>query len=280
MLEIKIVFSDVDNTLTSSENKLLPQVSSAIQDYVGAGGTFVLASARPPMGLQALAKQLGCASLQICLNGALVLQTAKDSTQTTTLFEKTMNTNVLPNILEIVDQQNLSVSVNVFPGKKWLVQQHNDWVEQEEEITGGSATVAPFDQQLGSEDQPIHKILCMGDPAQINILEEQLDKQPGLQLSYLRSKPTYLEIVDQNVSKMKAVEAVAQLTHIPLEQTMAIGDGENDLPMIKEAGIGIAVENSFPKVKKAATHVVSSNDNGGVAEAIRKYTGMKQLPNV
>lgn len=276
MPKIKIVFSDVDNTLITSKNKLLPQVSSAIQDYVDAGGVFVLASARPPMGMQKLAQQIGCASLQICLNGALILQTTKNSTETEILFEKSISANALPEILQIVDQQNLKISVNAFAGKDWLVQSHDYWVKQEEEITGALATITPFDSWLGDKEHPVHKILCMGEPDQINVLEEQLNQHPELHLNYLRSKPTYLEIVDHSVSKMKAIETVADFTHIPLQQTMAIGDGENDLPMIKDAGIGIAVANSFPKVKAAATHIVSSNDNGGVAEAIRKYTGLSR----
>src|SRR5699024_10996428 len=114
---------------------------------------------------------------------------------------------------------------------------------------------------------------CMGQPEEISVLEQQLEKYPQLHLSYQRSKPTYLEIVDASVSKMKAIEKVAEFTKTPLSQTMAIGDGENDLPMIKDAGIGIAVANSFPKVK-AADHVVSSNNDDGVAEALRKYTNM------
>lgn len=276
MPKIKIVFCDVDNTLITSKNKLLPQVSSAIQDYVVAGGIFVLTSARPPMGMQALAQQIGCSSLQICLNGALILQKSQNSVETAILFEKSIPTAILPTILQIVSQQNLTVSVNVFAGKKWLVQQHDCWVKQEEEITGASATITSFDSRLRNVNHPIHKILCMGEPDQIDNLETLLDRRSDLYLSYLRSKPTYLEIVDHSVSKMRAIETVANFAHIPIEQTMAIGDGENDLPMIKDAGIGIAVANSFPKVKAAATHIVSSNDNGGVAEAIRKYTGLSR----
>ena len=112
----------------------------------------------------------------------------------------------------------------------------------------------------------------MGQPEEISALANSLADHPELHISYQRSKPTYLEIVDLTVSKMKAIEHVAKLLGVPLSQTMAIGDGDNDLPMIKDAGVGIAVENAFPTVKTVADHIVSSNNDGGVAEALTKYT--------
>lgn len=274
MPKIKIVFSDVDNTLITSNNEISPGVNAAIKNYVQAGGIFVLASARPPLGMRDLVKQLDCGALVICLNGALILQSSSNDAQTRILFEQAMRPNVLSTILKINESHHLSLSTNVFARQKWLVQKSDYWVQQEENITGAKATITPFEQQLGTAQQPVHKILCMGQPEEISVLEQQLEKYPQLHLSYQRSKPTYLEIVDASVSKMKAIEKVAEFTKTPLSQTMAIGDGENDLPMIKDAGIGIAVANSFPKVKAAADHVVSSNNDDGVAEALRKYTNM------
>lgn len=276
MPQIKIVFSDVDNTLITSQNKILPVVATTVSDYVKDGGTFVLASARPPRGMEVLAKELGTTAIMITLNGALVLQKKAGETDVQTLFEKTMLPVVLPRLLEIVAAQNLAISLNVFAGEEWFAQKHDAWVSQEEQITGACATIGAFSSQLGNARQPLHKILCMGEPAEIDHLEKQLDLAPKLQVSYQRSKPTYLEIVQKDVSKMEAIKQVAELLQIPLSQTMALGDGDNDLPMIKDAGIGVAVSNAFPTVKAVADHIVSSNDEGGVAEALLKYTGLSK----
>lgn len=272
MPQIKIVFSDVDNTLITSENKILPTVATAVHNYVDDGGTFVLASARPPLGMHEIARQLGTTAIMITLNGALVLQTTADSNKDHTLFEQTLQTNVLPQLLHTITRNKLAISVNIFAGEKWLTEHHDDWVIQEEEITQVAAAVGPFAPELGTVSEPLHKILCMGQPAEISALATLLAKQPELHINYQRSKPTYLEIVDSTVSKMKAIEHVARLLDVPLSQTMAIGDGDNDLPMIKDTGIGIAVENAFPTVKAVADHIVSSNNDGGVAEALIKYT--------
>lgn len=273
MPKIQIVFSDVDNTLITSDFKVLPTVSSAVQAYVADGGVFVLASARPPKGVQALAQQLGCDSLMVCLNGALVLQNTEETAKTTTLFEKPMKADVLVRLEQIIAENQLSISVNAFSNQDWFSSSHDYWVKQEEDITQTTATIKSLTDQDRTMIEPLHKILCMGKPDAIDSLALLLDQEPALHLSYLRSKPTYLEIVDADISKMRAIREVAANFNIPLKNTMAIGDGENDLPMIENAGIGIAMGNGIPLVKQVATHTVASNDQGGVAEALKKYTG-------
>ena len=52
---------------------------------------------------------------------------------------------------------------------------------------------------------------------------------------------------------------------------MAFGDGMNDLTMIEAAGLGVAMANAHPRVLEAAGHVTATNDEDGVALAIRKY---------
>ncbi len=70
--------------------------------------------------------------------------------------------------------------------------------------------------------------------------------------------------VDKGVGLMK----LAQMLNIPIEQTMAIGDTENDLAIIKAAGIGVAMGNATDDVKKAANFITDTNENDGVAKAI------------
>ena len=65
--------------------------------------------------------------------------------------------------------------------------------------------------------------------------------------------------------------ALAELLGVPREATMAVGDADNDLPMLRDAGLGVAMGNANERVRAAADVVVADNDHGGVAEAIRTY---------
>lgn len=59
--------------------------------------------------------------------------------------------------------------------------------------------------------------------------------------------------------------------HLSVDELMAVGDGSNDLQMVKHAGIGIAMGNAVPSVKEAAVLVVSGNDDGGIVEAFERF---------
>jgi len=81
----------------------------------------------------------------------------------------------------------------------------------------------------------------------------------------------YTEITNKNVNKWTAVESLIKILGISKEEVMGIGDNVNDKELIEEAGMGIAMGQSAPKVKEIADDAVSDNDNSGVAEAIQKY---------
>lgn len=79
----------------------------------------------------------------------------------------------------------------------------------------------------------------------------------------------YVEIYSRKAAKGTALAAVAQHLSIGKEDIACIGDGENDIPMFREAGLRFAMGNAVPALKEAADRVVASNDENGVAEAIQ-----------
>ena len=77
-MHYRLILSDIDGTLLNSKHELTVGVKQAIQHYVAAGGTFVLASARPPLAMTALAQQMGLAVPLVSLNGAVIAQPTDD----------------------------------------------------------------------------------------------------------------------------------------------------------------------------------------------------------
>ncbi|MDE7095517.1 MAG: HAD-IIB family hydrolase, partial [Anaeroplasmataceae bacterium] len=93
--------------------------------------------------------------------------------------------------------------------------------------------------------------------------------------SVVRSAPIFLEFLNKSTNKGTALEALAAYLKIEISETMAIGDAGNDLAMIEMAGIGVAMENSFPEVKKVANFITTSNEDSGVAKALNKFVNLK-----
>jgi hydroxymethylpyrimidine pyrophosphatase-like HAD family hydrolase len=77
--------------------------------------------------------------------------------------------------------------------------------------------------------------------------------------------------MDTNGHKGNGIRVMAEYFNIPIENTVAIGDNFNDVPMLKTAGLSIAMENGDPAVKEIADVVTLTNNEHGVAHAIEKY---------
>ncbi len=94
---------------------------------------------------------------------------------------------------------------------------------------------------------------------------------PGANVT--RSTPWNLEVMAGGVDKGTGLSELCEFLNIPLEQTMAFGDQENDLPMLLKAGMGVAMGNAEESVLRAAPYQTLSNAEDGVAAMVRRVTG-------
>lgn len=90
-------------------------------------------------------------------------------------------------------------------------------------------------------------------------------------LEWSKSGQNIFGITNKNVNKGSALHKLAQMLNIPVSNVMAIGNNDNDIPMLLESGIGVAVGNATEKAKESANYIVSDVSNCGVAEAITKF---------
>ncbi len=79
------------------------------------------------------------------------------------------------------------------------------------------------------------------------------------------------EIMKDGVNKRAGVEEIAAIHGIDMKNVMTLGDFHNDIPMLKAAGLGVAMGNALDEVKTCADYVTDTNDNDGVAKAIEKF---------
>ena len=114
--------------------------------------------------------------------------------------------------------------------------------------------------------EPFLKInLYHADPEERVRTRAQLET-PELELVY--SEVSSLECSARGVSKGSGLERLCGLLGIPMAECIAAGDADNDIPMLRAAGLGVAMGNAAEHVKTAADRVVSDLDHGGCAEAI------------
>jgi len=120
-------------------------------------------------------------------------------------------------------------------------------------------------------DAPPTKFVVIGDPDELDRLGASLRARFHGRLFIAKSLPFFLELAHPDVSKGAGLQYVAERLGFTAAQTVAFGDGENDLELIDWAGYGVAVANAHPLVKARADLVVPSAEEEGVAQVLEAF---------
>ena len=119
--------------------------------------------------------------------------------------------------------------------------------------------------------EPVVKFMVVGEPEELNKAYGYLRNIFDGILNVFFSEPYFLEITPLGIEKASALEKLTSLLHMTKDNLMACGDGLNDIPMLQFAGLSVAMENAYDDTKQYADFISKSNEENGVAFAIKKY---------
>lgn len=274
--KIKLVMSDIDGTILTSQHKIDDELAVRLKQLKTKKIPFVLASARSPKGMQAIAKKLEITEYPMaCYNGALIVREVEND-QFQQIFSQELNIEETLQLIGLLTKQFKDISISLYSGSDWYVEAVDEWVAQEAAITKLEPIVASLTQLLLEQKLPVHKLLLIGATPEIKKLKKVCETLNLETSSFYLSKKNYLEVTHYEVSKEKALTTVADYYQIPLESTMAIGDNFNDLPMIKLSGLGVAMGNAPEEVIKEANLQTLTNDENGVSKALLNQILLKE----
>lgn len=261
---VRLVAIDLDGTLLNDGKQVAEQTAAALRCLPARGVKVVIASARPPRSVRPFHTLLQLDTLQINYNGALVWDAAAGRP----FYHQPMPAGLVAEMVAVARGLFDEVLVSCEILDRWYTDRFEQPYTTETGRLFKPDRVAPLDQFLV---EPVTKLMMLGDPLLILSIGEDLFERFGSQVSILRCEPELLQIMDNRASKAAALRMVAQHYGIPMHQVMAIGDAENDVPMLRAAGIAVAVDNAHPQVKKVAHWVAPSNNDHGVHAALRRY---------
>ena len=267
---IKLILSDIDGTILDNNHQVDAHLRDTITELKKESIPFVLASARSPHGMFPIAQELNLGANPIaCYNGALIVEGNKEHYQT--LIEHGLSKADVKKIVALIKKQFPHISINFYSGGDWIVEEIDQWVQIEADITKESPDIRNFDTLLTDDSIPIHKLLLIANAQAIQEFFTYLKRVDFEDASFYLSKDNYLEVTSQSVSKENALLEIAKYYDISLSQTMAIGDNYNDIPMLKLAGLGVAMANAPQAVKNEADIETVSNNDNGVSKVIEDY---------
>ena len=264
---VKLVACDLDGTLLNDDKQIAPQTLQAIGRLAGRGVRFVIASARPPRSVRHLYDHLHLDTLQINYNGALIWDQ---------LAQLAVDHRPLPGALALeVIRLARAIDKQVLVTCEILDCWHTDRVDNTyTTATGelfGPDVIAPVEQFCGGE---VTKLLLLGPGKVMQAIRPQVLDRFGDRINLVCTEPELLQIMEKSVSKATSLRRVVEKYGIGLQQVLAIGDGENDLEMLSECGIGAAVANAAPALKRAANWVAPRPNSLGVLDALQRFCGV------
>ncbi|MCR5350652.1 MAG: Cof-type HAD-IIB family hydrolase [Acholeplasmatales bacterium] len=264
---IKIVTIDLDGTLFDNVKNISKQNIEAIKKCKELGVKIVIATGRPISGVMPVLKRLGLTTTDdycIIYNGSKVLNVGtKEEIFSTTITGKTVK--------ELYDESlRLNVNFHAFRKNEELITpKHNPYTDVEATINGIDDIL--FDIKNVKDDDEFLKAMMVDDKDNLDMVEKNINPIYNEKYSMVRSAKIFLEFLNKETDKGKALEQLAKYLDVNMKDTMAIGDAGNDISMIKRAGLGVAMKNSFKEVLDICDFVTLSNEESGVAYALHKF---------
>jgi Cof subfamily protein (haloacid dehalogenase superfamily) len=256
----RLLVSDVDGTLVDREKRLTDGTIAAVERLHEAGVGFTLISARPRSGLLPLIEQLGLDEPVGAFNGGIVFRRSGE-----VLAHHRIDPAVARGIWAAIG--DAPVDRWVFADDRWYAStDQGAHVGSERRASAQDPVVVEdFDALLGRAD----KITFVSDDE--DMLAELAGRVVavwGDRATIAQSQTYYLDVTAPDANKGAGIAALSASFGVSLDDTAAIGDQANDLPMLARAGLAIAMGNAPDAVKAKAHHVSRANDEDGVAWAI------------
>jgi len=259
---IKAAFFDIDGTLVSFSNHRVPQSTIEILRALRAKGVKTFLSTGRNGDSTRFLMETGLFDGEILINGQLC------EYQGVGIFENPMSRADVE--VAVAGATAGDFILGFLSGHESFVVRVNDYVEKACSYANMAIPrLAPPEEAFKF---PIYQIHCYGAPG----AEDELIRRTS-GLTATRWSPNFADVFPTGGGKDRGIEALIRHLGIQREETIAFGDGENDISMLEYAGVGVAMGNASDKVKARADYVTSSVDEDGVARAVEHFAHLFRL---
>lgn len=269
--DIKLIALDLDGTALRSNNTLSDKVKNAVELAHGLGITFVAASGRPFASMPREILDMPGFEYYIASNGAAIYDKHGNRIRSVTLKES----DVLE-LLRLTRDRDLIWEAFLDGETCTDSRYYNDpvsygcsaaYVDYVRSSRGSSDDMRGFIRRNRKRLDSVEFVVT--DSKLRSKLWELIEKSlPSLYVT--SSSRNFVEIMDGSATKANALKYLCDTLGVPLENTAAAGNADNDVDMITEAGLGVAVSNASQRCLDSAELIVASNDDDGIAELIFK----------
>lgn len=268
-LKYKLICIDLDGTLLNDNKEVSIENIKIIQEAIKKGVVICITTGRILKFVDKYNDILNISIPVIASNGSIIYYNNEE-------FE--INSLTLEEILEIkkiASKYNVDVYLNTDDSvicEKKIPSDYSYKVLNEKVIDKYKVKVIenyPFEKLFSNGKSNVVKAICINknDLEEIRKVRKELEESVKFQVS--SAEYEYCEINPKGVSKGGAVEKLAKKLNIEMDEVICIGDGGNDLEMLKKAGFSVAMKNGMISVKEIADYITESNNDNGVGKVIK-----------
>ncbi len=279
---IRLVASDIDGTIIGENNHITSQNLKAIQDMRQSHIDFTICTGKPYSMVKNFCENLH-ASYGIFGNGNQImdLKTGKE------IFRKTLTQEEMNTCISLAKKENLHVHLytenEVITPELLYMDLRNFILKDSLFHSDLQFKIVPNIQEYINQNQPTVFKLIISSPFNLSNLQEELNQKMDLTIyrinksqeykdKVINKEYEYLDITPSRTNKSEALETLSKYLKLSSSEVMAIGDNLNDIDMIQNSGVGVAVANAYDAVKQVANYTTTNSvDDSGFAEAVYKY---------
>ncbi|HEX8998055.1 MAG TPA: Cof-type HAD-IIB family hydrolase [Ktedonobacterales bacterium] len=269
----QLIALDMDGTILASDGSLSRRVTRAVREARARGVVVALATARRWVGVAPYARELDLDGPLILYDGAIVRAFPGGSVA----MSWTLDAALTQRAAEIIATHELQVVAQSCDerGERMAASDdppHPKWMRPYLENVNAQATYVTLDRIAAASPETL-RLVSFGPESRLRAALDSLEGEPvGRQILPLGSYgQAELTVFSPGASKGAGLRWLAQTLGIPMASTLAIGDGVNDVSMLRAAGLGVAMGNAALEVQTAANAITTTNDEDGAALAIERY---------
>ena len=256
-----LICTDLDGTLFRNDKTISRENKEAISYFKREGGLFTFITGRLPYYSMSAYHAAEPNAAFGCINGGALYDGAKK--------EYVWRCEVPETVMELVryiDERFANVGIQVAGFQNTYFLKENDTMVWFRQVSNVPNLLCDYDHL----QEPIAKIIFgSNDNDEILALERTLKAHPmSKEFSLVRTEERLFEILPEGMHKGVALAKLTELLHIDPQKTFAVGDYNNDIGMLRIAGVGVAVANASPEAKAAADYITVHHEDHAIAAVI------------
>ena len=254
----RLLICDMDGTLLDSSGKVSRENKEALYRFVEGGGLFTVATGRMEKSVMQYLPELPVNVPAIVYNGAAIYDFKADNL----LWQSNLDPRVVEPVRQVVEKFP-EIGIEFYHGGRTYFSMQNEYTHAHMI----RENFKPIITEMENIPQPWFKIILAWEPKKLPAVEEFL-KSFDEPFRQVYSEPQFLELLNRNTSKGDALKVLTRMLGLSSCCVVAMGDNLNDVELLQEAGIGIAVENAHGVLKAAADLCCSHHNSNAVSEVI------------